>query len=106
MDDMKLPEGKIAKSCVHFKACNETYGCKAGNTSCDFSPSRFVLNKTEQLKAQNKELLECLVELLKDCINGYPLGELIVRKKTWQSYYHDEIKLIEKHTNKPIEEVL
>jgi len=41
-DDMKLPEGKVAGSCKHFSKCSRMYGCKASDTTCDFSPSRYA----------------------------------------------------------------
>jgi len=41
-DDMKLPEGKTAESCGHFKRCSSMFGCKPHYTTCDFAPSRYV----------------------------------------------------------------
>ena len=40
-NDMNLPEHYTAVDCVHFKKCQRTFGCKAENTQCDFSPSSF-----------------------------------------------------------------
>lgn len=42
MNNMKLPEGKTAETCIHFYRCSKMFGCQAKNTSCDFAPSRYV----------------------------------------------------------------
>ena len=39
---MKLPKGKTAESCEHFKRCSSMFGCKPHYTTCDFAPSRYV----------------------------------------------------------------
>ena len=40
-DDMKLPKGKTAESCINYPKCSKIYGCKPHYTSCDFAPSRY-----------------------------------------------------------------
>ncbi len=55
-----------------------------------------------RLIAAAPEMLQIIIELLKDCINQYPP----IRKKTWQQYYKDEISVIEKATGKKIDEVI
>lgn len=50
-----------------------------------------------------QELLNALIEMLKDSANEY---SRIYRKRTWQEYYKTEISTIEKATNEKIEEVL
>jgi len=40
-NNMSLPTGKTAKSCVHFPKCNKMFGCAENNTECDFAPSRY-----------------------------------------------------------------
>jgi hypothetical protein len=56
----------------------------------------FLYKKYKQLKSQNKELLDCLINVYK----GLRLCNLCCVLNP------DIKKLIEKHTNKPIEEVL
>lgn len=41
-DDMKLPAGKTCADCYHCLRCTALFGAKKENTSCDFSPSKFV----------------------------------------------------------------
>jgi hypothetical protein len=46
-DEMKLPEGKTCAQCAHFSKCSQLVGAKADWTSCDFHPSRYLLNARE-----------------------------------------------------------
>ena len=40
---MDLPEGKTCDDCRHFRRCSALIGDVAGNTKCDWFPSRFAL---------------------------------------------------------------
>lgn len=40
--DMRLPSGMTCGDCRQHARCRALFGCSALNTSCDFSPSRFV----------------------------------------------------------------
>lgn len=40
--EMKLPEGKTCRDCVHHRRCSMLIGNISENTSCDWHPSRFV----------------------------------------------------------------
>lgn len=41
--DMQLPTGKICGDCTNWYGCFRLFGCPETNTTCDWSPSRFVL---------------------------------------------------------------
>lgn len=43
-NDMKLPDGATAKTCVYFPVCGTIFGCKKDNTKCEFSPGRYIEN--------------------------------------------------------------
>lgn len=46
-DDMDLPAGKTCGVCDNFRRCVGLFGCEAGATRCDWSPSRFRESMTE-----------------------------------------------------------
>lgn len=41
-DKMDLPVGKTCGDCVHLPRCKAIYGHVETDTSCDWSPSRFL----------------------------------------------------------------
>lgn len=58
-----------------------------------------------RLIASAPDMLEALIELLRDSINNYP-NMPNNHRKTWHEYYSDEIQVIEQATGKTIDEVL
>ena len=42
--EMKLPDGWTCDDCRFFRYCCRLIGNVAGNTSCDWAPSRFQIN--------------------------------------------------------------
>ena len=42
-DDMRLPVGKYCADCGHYDRCTMLFNCREKSTTCDWSPSRFVL---------------------------------------------------------------
>lgn len=42
---MKLPPGTTCGDCVHIYRCKAIFGHVETDTSCDWSPSRFVANR-------------------------------------------------------------
>jgi hypothetical protein len=41
-DKMRLPKGQTCGDCAHIQRCKSIYGHTETDTSCDWSPSRFV----------------------------------------------------------------
>jgi len=60
--------------------------------------------KNDKLKSQNKEMLEALIENLKESINLEVNRGILL--KTAMIHNSHEIDIIEKHTGKTIDEVL
>jgi len=46
--DMQLPAGRTCSDCAHFARCAGLFQCKPTNTTCDWSPSRFMLDTRRQ----------------------------------------------------------
>ena len=70
MDDMKLPEGKIANSCIHFNKCSKMFGCKKHYTNCDFSPSRYREDLQQEIDRLKHTIREAYFEGWQDCDKG------------------------------------
>lgn len=87
-DNMKLPEGKTARQCIHFKKCSKMFGCRSHYTNCDFSPSRFREDKVDILQTKltiAKEALETLrLQLNYAC---YDIEILDKMSNVWEAYY-------------------
>lgn len=41
-DDMLIPDGLTCEDCANFRKCFMIFGADARDTSCDWSPHRFV----------------------------------------------------------------
>lgn len=55
-DDMLLPAGQTCRDCEFYGWCWNLFGCAAGNTRCDWSPSRFSICKCRAaLSEQQRE---------------------------------------------------
>lgn len=50
MTDMQLPAGKTCGDCESWYRCFRLFGCPETNTTCDWSPSRFVLQVERDTK--------------------------------------------------------
>jgi alanine-alpha-ketoisovalerate/valine-pyruvate aminotransferase len=91
----------------------ETYDCRC--PKCDkIIPEckcnlpiheKFLQNMVKQLKAQNTELLDCLIDVVRDEYGNRTEHDKKVLMNCSQSICK-RVKLIEKYTGKPIEEVL
>ena len=47
-DEMNLPKGKTCNDCVHCYRCTKIFGVTITNTTCDFYPSRFHADNSEE----------------------------------------------------------
>ena len=70
----------------------------------DLVPIYQLEKENNKLKAQNKEMLEALIENLKESINLEVNRGILL--KTAMIHNSHEIDIIEKHTGKTIDEVL
>jgi hypothetical protein len=50
-DKTSLPAGSTCGDCHHLRRCKNLFGAIEANTSCDFSPSRFVAPRRQMATA-------------------------------------------------------
>ena len=55
MSEMKIPNSKTCKDCVHCKRCCSMFGANPQNTECDFYPVRFQDASEELTKGEENE---------------------------------------------------
>lgn len=48
--NMAMPSGKTCQDCHHLRWCQQFFGCPPSNTTCDWSPSRFMEAMVEERK--------------------------------------------------------
>lgn len=57
---MQLPNGLTCSDCQHFSGkCSKMFGAEPGNTTCDWSPHRFLRDRAK-IEAENAELRQAL----------------------------------------------
>jgi hypothetical protein len=55
-DDMQLPAGKTCGDCHSWPVCSRLFGCPETNTTCDWSPSQFVLRLEPELERDTRTI--------------------------------------------------
>ena len=71
---MGLPSGVTCGDCANLPRCAGLFGCKPGNTSCDFFPRRFVAKAVDPRDAEIANLKGKLVRILEIAKRSVTLG--------------------------------
>ena len=78
--DMKLPDGKTCIDCKNWNRCKALIGLTGKETSCDFSPSRFV--EVQLLKYMTEPELSVHIsnqlKFIRSCQTPDTIGSMLV----------------------------